>query len=149
MEQHGLKIVWISVEEILNEWDSCDGNGDLKHVLEYKKYHDVYPSLLNSIREHGFLCPLMYEYHEVGDEAIKTQWKGFHRTQKTQWDGHHRLAVAIELGYKWIPYVVPREDVDGFKWSWIEWTSVEGVKTEYLHPENPMPLGFSQQLLEV
>jgi hypothetical protein len=113
-------IVWVAIESILKDWWSVDGDGEgcLPYVVERKRYDRSYEKTKKAIAKRGFLEPLV----------IATNY-----SEKTHGNGHHRLAAAIELGYKYIPYVKLRRIFldDDSPW--------KHHKHTIYHPENPLP----------
>lgn len=117
------KIKWVSVKS-LAEWGSVDSTDNklkrqLLPVLEKKRKDPEYHSILRFLKQEGFTEPLV---------CIKE------RGIKSHGDGHHRLAAAIELGYKFIPYVFTK-DYETFIEDVGEW-KFEGT---LIHPKNPTP----------
>lgn len=120
-------IQWISVEEILSSWKSVDtscmrnraeykrtkNSRPIGKVLAAKRKDSSYEDTKQLIMENGFTQPLC-----------------FHKACKKQMDGHHRLAAAIELGYKYIPYI----DGKGRIFLPYEYSK---RNERLLHPENP------------
>lgn len=125
-----LPVIWVSVEEILRSWVSVDTNcmkerDDFKaarsrrsliKVLAAKRNDRKYESIKDNIRRHGFNQPLCC-----------------HKSRKRQMDGHHRLAAAIDLGYKYIPYI----DGKGYVFLNGLGTWKSPIDERLLHPENP------------
>lgn len=105
----------LNIEWVLNnvepwDWPNCwcgsiEGEGEIHEVeweravttrekwaalLECKRTDGQYESIVDSIREFGFLAPVTVR---LGMDGSVDTWG----------DGHHRLAAMIDLGYKTIP----------------------------------------------
>lgn len=117
------KIKWVSVKS-LSEWGSVDSKDNklkrqLLPVLDEKGEDYEYSFALEFLKREGFTEPLV---------CIKKG--GF----KSHGDGHHRLAAAIDLGYKYIPYIFTKDE-EVFIEDVGKWEN-EGT---LIHPENPTP----------
>ena len=123
-------IEWMLIDDILNHWNSCDSyqishkfdtkkmnRKGWKLLLDEKRKDSYYKRVFPLIKENGFIMPLAYELTE--------DWK-------VHSNGHHRLAVAVDLGYKYVPYVcITKTAFDG-------WWDVDDFKMKrLLHPDNP------------
>ena len=125
---------WVSIEEILNSWLSIDSKAlktstDISKELTYKEWEILltrkreeceYEEIRPIIEQEGFRMPLVYEIQDRTGKFCHCQ-------------GNHRLACAIDLGYKYLPYV-HYQWADGGCWhiADFEWDTL-------IHPENPLP----------
>jgi hypothetical protein len=116
-----LPIQWFSVEDILSNWKSVDcvvcEVKTLSEVLDVARKESNYNSVKNSLKKKGFIKPLCFNARE-----------------KMHMDGHHRLAAAIDLGFKWIPYIDSIDEV--FLKDIGIWRNPNNEPL--LHPENPV-----------
>lgn len=91
---------WLQpIEEILEHWHSVDGAkpGEWERTLKHKRRDSQYSDLLESITKEGFRAFL-------GCYIVKEANKIFpKREYPTFGNGHHRLAVAVDLGYRYVP----------------------------------------------
>ena len=128
------KIHWISITEILSTWGSCDSEiagenypenkmlteSEWQVLLDYKRKEQEYKKLYEIIQKEGFNQPLVF----------CSNWG-----RTLHLDGHHRLAVAIDLGYKYIPYIKRSKVKD----IWVKCYE-DFSHFNFTHPENPQPV---------
>jgi hypothetical protein len=127
---------WVLIEDILNSWLSIDSNEICLGVQERTREEwnllmsrtrgqdqcYGYNDLLEMIDNEGFIIPLPYRLNDDG--------------HRIKCNGHHRLAVAIDLGYKYLPYVQVKEGENTF----FDIYDFEDMELKSLiHPENPAP----------
>ena len=133
------EIEWFTPDEIFSSWWSIDFGPFGRKVTEWKDFVKIikkdpqYKAVKESILKYGFRRPLFYCYEGIKEEDGFTD-------VISHGDGHHRMVAAIELGYKWLPYI---EESHTSKDSWNfrrkDQGEIKKITTVYLHDENPLP----------
>ena len=132
---------WVKVETILNTWKSTDATIDSRedwdHLLARKRRDHGYKDIKKSIQKYGFCRP--------SDYLTRSHYWSQGKTP-THHEGHHRLAAAIDLGYKYVPYIARggKSKSHGYcSHMYSRSTDSEHIvkcQQIYSHPENPKPL---------
>lgn len=137
-----MRAQWVSIDTVLT-WSSVD-YCYIKNKLPEDIKAQVKNKTMSEVQAVLSLCNQDPQYQDVL-ESINTY--GLRKClcrdgDMCQADGHHRLLAAIELGYKWLPYLYSDEPA-GDSWSFRlshSRSKIAALKKIYKHPENPLPL---------
>jgi hypothetical protein len=87
-------VEWFFVDQMLDQWGSVDCLFGLRNRLDVVRQDRGYHDAKEFLAREGFTEPLAY---------MVDDYPG--RERFMQCNGHHRLAAAIDLGYRFIPYI--------------------------------------------